>query len=199
MEVAMRTGLKLLSAGCFIFSLLFAGLAFAEDFSANIVQTTQKGTYNGKIFAAKDKVRLETMDGIMIGRTDTRKILMIMPNQKSYMEVPFDTSHILSAGGTLSNEVERHLLGSETINGKETEKYHVVFEMLGNKNGVFQWVDKATMEPVKTQSQDGSWTIEYSNLVKGPQPNSLFEAPEGYQKLEAPALPQDASPMNSLY
>ncbi len=193
----MKSASKILFAIGLI--LNFVSPVFAQDFSADITETTQAGTYNGKIFAAKDKVRLETPESIMISRQDKDIIWMVLPNQKAYLEEPFDTSHIISAGGNLSNEVERRLVGSETINGKETDKYHVIFEMLGKKIGVFQWVDKATIEPVKTQAEDGSWTIEYRNLVKAPQPDSLFEIPAGYQKLEAPALPTGMSSMGSPY
>jgi hypothetical protein len=38
------------------------------------------------------------------------------------------------------------------------------------------------------EAVDGSWSVEYKNVSLGPQPDSLFEVPEGFQKATMPSF-----------
>ena len=42
--------------------------------------------------------------------------------------------------------------------------------------------------PVKTAAADGSWTVEYKNIDRGSQADSLFEVPAGFQKTAMPGM-----------
>jgi hypothetical protein len=38
------------------------------------------------------------------------------------------------------------------------------------------------------QSEDGQWTVDYKNINFGAQDPSLFEVPEGCQKMQMPMM-----------
>jgi hypothetical protein len=178
----MENRLKLLSGAMFLLVLVFSGLVFAQDFSADIVQTTTAGTFRGKIFVTKDKVRMESPESIIITRMDKKTTWVIMPAQKMYIEQPLDSRNITAVGEKFPGEIERTLIGEEMVDGKMAAKYRIVYEVSGKTETIFQWIDKASKMPTKTAAEDGSWITEYKNLNTGTQSDLLFEVPEGYQK-----------------
>jgi hypothetical protein len=105
-----------------------------------------------------------------------------------YMEVP--VGEFLEQGGATlegSEFLEQEAQGSETINGNRTTKYRVsVRDALGGTSSSgFVWVT-AEMIPVKVDmtTQGGNQvTIELSDIEVGPQPDEVFDVPDGYQKL----------------
>lgn len=173
---------KLLFGVAVILSTFLSGAALAQDFSADMVSTTKDGTFTGKIFVSKDKTRVEVPESVTITRMDKKVMWMLMPSEKMYMEQPFDPRNVTATSEGVSGEIERKLIGQETVNGKIASKYKVTYEVEGVRDAVFQWIDTASSIPVKTEAADGSWTMEYKNLKIGAQPDSLFEIPAGYQK-----------------
>ncbi len=186
----MKNMVKLLSGATIILSTFLSGIASAQEFSADMVSTTKDGTFTGKIFVSKDKVRMEVPESITITRMDKRVAWMLMPGEKMYLEQPFDPRNAVATSENVSGEIERKFIGQEMLDTKMTNKYRVVYETEGIKETIFQWIDTASEIPVKTAAADGSWTMEYKNLKIGAQPDSLFEIPAGYQKFsyEMPSM-----------
>ena len=80
-------------------------------------------------------------------------------------------------------------IGSETIGGRNTQKYRVVVNSSQDGNVSVSetviWVDDALQMPIKseTKSADGARsTTELSEIALEVDP-SLFRVPEGYQKI----------------
>lgn len=186
----MKYRINLLFSIIVVLSFCFASIASAQEFSADMVSTTKDGKFTGKIFAAKDKVRVEVPESITITRMDKNVMWMLMPSEKMYMEHPFDPRNVTATSEKVSGEIERKLIGQETVDGKMTTKYRVTYEAEGVKETIFQWIDNASRIPVKTAAVDGSWMMEYKNLKIGAQPDSLFEIPAEYQKFsyEMPSM-----------
>ncbi len=193
----MGHGKKKVVFACLIFSMILASQVWAVDFSADMVSTTNEGTFKGKIYVSKDRVRMEVPQSVTITRMDKKVLWILMPAEKMYMEQPFDPRNIVVATEKVPGEIERKLIGKESVNGKMTDKYSVVSEVDGMKESVFQWIDPASKIPIKTMAQDGSWTMEYQNMSMGSEPDSLFEIPAGYQKMKLPSgiedIPQDVA------
>jgi hypothetical protein len=156
--------------------------AFAQDFSADIISTAENKSFLGKIFSSQDKVRMEMSEAINIIRPDKGLIWMIMPKQKLYMEMPLDQKNMMVGTAKIPNEQTRELVGKENIDGKVVSKYKVVYDAGQKKETVYIWILEDLDIPVKTESADGSWKIEYKNIKKGEIPQHLFDIPSGYQK-----------------
>lgn len=169
----------------------FSGIACALDFSADMVSSVKGGgSFTGQIFTAKDKVRMDMAGMTTITRMDKNVTWVIMPAQAMYMEQPIDMDKVVSATDKVPGEIERILLGQETIDGRATTKYKIAYISKDIRAEVFQWIDNASSIPIKTQSVDGNWAMEYRNLKTGTQDPSLFEVPAGYNKFAMPNIAQ---------
>jgi hypothetical protein len=171
---------------------LFGGIAVAQDFSADMVSTTKAGVSTGKIFVAKEKTRMETPQTTIITRIDKNVVWILMPAQKMYMEQPLKPENVVATTDKMPGEIERKLVGKETIDGETTNKYKIVYVTADKKETIFQWIAADSGLPIKSAAVDGSWIIEYKNLKTGKQPDPLFEIPTGYQKfsLGVPVMPE---------
>jgi len=171
---------------------LFGGIAFDQDFSADIVSTTKSGVVRGKIFVTKEKTRMEMPQAITITRMDKDIVWILMPDQKMYMEQPLKPENVQATADKMPGEVERKHLSTETVDGKTVDKYRIVYKGADKEESIFQWVATDSGFPIKTSAVDGSWTMEYKNLNIGKQSDTLFEIPAGYQKMSygMPTIPE---------
>lgn len=177
----MKNSVKLLSVIIGV-SLFLTVKASAQEFSADVFSTIEGAAYEGKIFVTKDKVRMEIPGNITITRMDKQVVWMLMPNERMYMEQPFNPRNVAAATEDIPGEIERTFIGEEPVDGRMASKYRVVYETDGKSEAIFQWIDESHGIPVKTAAEDGNWTTEYKNLKIDTQPDSLFEIPEGYNK-----------------
>lgn len=159
-----------------------AAPAHAMGFSADVVTSSPQGSFTGKIYVDNDKIRMELPMAVTITRVDKKVAYMLMPAQRMYMEQPFDPKSAVATKEKLDGEVERTLVGTDTVDGASAKKYKVTYNSNGIKASVFQWMRDGLDIPVKTAAVDGSWAMEYRNLKTGDQPVELFEVPGDYQK-----------------
>lgn len=155
------------------------------EYSADRLMEMSAGTFNGKVFVAKDKERAETnmggMQSVMILRRDKKLGWMIMPMQKMYQTLDFAKAQAQS-GAAPDDQIEITEVGAETIEGFATKKYKMV--MKDGSAGGFIWMTTQGI-PVKMDmlSKDGAeksrMTITLKNLKIGPQDPQLFELPSG--------------------
>jgi len=176
----------------FTFCLLISGLADAYEFSADTIFTSEGQKMTGKIFSKSDKSRMEmNTQGhqmIMISRMDKKVAWNIMPDQKMYMEMPIDPKKH-SPKTEIKGEVERKQVGTETIDGHPTNKYLVTFKEGAETMQAYQWMATDINFPIKSADINNKWVQEYKNVKMGAQPDSLFELPPGYKKMQMPTMP----------
>ena len=167
--------------------------AFAEasqpmpEFSADVVTQSQGHEIQSKTYISNDKVRSETMGQTMIIRKDLNVMWMVMPDQAMYMENPIDLNALARTSQTMPGEIERLPLGKEMVGDQATDKFKVTYDAGKGPVTMFQWISDKQI-PIKMQSEDGSWSVDYKNIQFGPQPASLFEIPAGYQKMQMPNI-----------
>jgi hypothetical protein len=162
-------------------SFFVVSVASAADFSGDITSISKDGTFKGKVFATKHKVRMEDAQSVIITRLDKNLAWMLTPKNKIYIEQPIDFRNAIAASERIDGEVERTLIGPEKIGGRSTSKYKIVY---GKKREIMlQWIDDSLKIPVKAAAEDNSWSVEYSNIKVGPQADTLFEIPADYSKL----------------
>jgi hypothetical protein len=169
---------------------LLSATASAFEFSADTISTHKGGDETkGKIYSKTDKFRMDMnspQEMSMITRLDKKVVWNIMPRQKTYMELPFNPRNKPQVEEKFKGEMERKLVGSETIDGHPTKKYLVTYKVENEKHEVYQWLATDINFPVKTSAVDGSWSQEFRNVKMGGQPDSLFEVPAGYTKIQMP-------------
>lgn len=173
----------------YIFSLFISGTALAIEFSADTITTTGEFKTFGKIYFSDDTFRMDidspqTMT--MITRRDKNVVWNVMHDQKIYMEMPIREENKPRVEKEFEGEIERKVLGKETIDGHPTEKYLITYKIGDKKHQVYQWWATDIKFPVKTEAINGEWKQEYKNLKMGKQPDSLFEVPVGYKKFQMP-------------
>ncbi|MFA6281993.1 MAG: DUF4412 domain-containing protein, partial [Candidatus Omnitrophota bacterium] len=130
-----------------IFCLLF-GIAQAQEFSADFVSKGAGTTNTGKIFNANNESRMEMGDIITIAKIDQGKAWVIMPKEKTYMEVPLASGNFVAGEKSLPGEVERTLLGKETIDGNAVDKYKIVYTAGSQTETLYSWIMPGAGIPV---------------------------------------------------
>ncbi len=165
----------------------------SDTFSADMITRTQGQTIEAKFYAAPQKSRMEAGESIVISRVDRGVAYILMPSQNMYMEQPIDPKMMAQTSKDTGGEIERKSVGTELVNGQKAEKFLITYTEKGDQQTLYQW-SGSHGEILKAAATDGSWTVEYRNIQNGLQPESLFEVPAGYQKMEMPQMPD----MNSL-
>lgn len=176
-----------------LLTISFSGVASAIEFSADTVTTTKDGhKMAGKMYFKADKFRMDMKtneDVTMITRIDKKVVWNVMTKQKMYMEMPIDLKNKPKVEEKYPGEIERKEVGRETIDGHPTTKYLITYKLDDKKNQVYQWLATDIKFPVKSAAVDGSWMQEFKNIKMGSQPDSLFEVPSGYKKMQMPQMP----------
>lgn len=176
-----------------LFVFLFAGTVSAIEFSADTISTFKgEQQVKGKMYYKPDRFRMDMKvheEMIVITRIDKKVVWNIMTEEKMYMEMPFDLKNKPKVEDKFAGEIDRKEVGRETIDGHPTIKYLITYKVDNKKDQVYQWMATDINFPVKTSAVDGSWTQEFRNVKIAAQPDSLFEVPAGYQKMQMPQIP----------
>jgi hypothetical protein len=89
---------------------------------------------------------------------------------------------LLPDGSTL----EMRLVGRETLNGRNTEKWEMKATRRGGQSSVtYQWFDPQLNMNIR-EEQPGGFTSELRNIRIGKQPADLFAVPPGYKVMSTP-------------
>jgi Domain of unknown function (DUF4412) len=182
--------IALLGLACCAGELHAASLpAPSVEYSADRIVETEAGTFEGKVYSARDRERSETsmqgMQSVMILRRDRQIGWMLMPAQKMYQEMDFAKAQQQS-GAAPDDQVEITEVGSDTVEGHGTTKYKML--MKDGSAGGFIWI---TAEGIavkmdmlsKADGEKTRITMTLRNLQIGAQDPQLFELPAGYSKM----------------
>lgn len=163
------------------------------EYSADMVMDTGRGPTNSKVYYAqggkeRQEVSAQGSTQIMITRLDKNVQWIIMPEQKSYMEMSLVDAQKQSATNLYECEVDFTSLGNETVNGVKATKNKVSMSCSEDLNykGTM-WITKDNvMVKMDVTADMGSTKVtiknELSNLKIAKQDPSLFEIPAGYKK-----------------
>jgi outer membrane lipoprotein-sorting protein len=185
-----------------IVSVLLVKASFAagpdalKNFSADIETTTTKGNFTStsKIVSRDGKQRIEHnsrgRETVNILRPDKKLVWMLMPERKAYMEMPLDSKNqdILSKMHDPTIKTDKEFLGNETVDSHPARKYHVTTIRNGRKetSGFIWEASDLNNFPVKYQNEDKTVTVVWKNIKFESAPDSLFEIPAGYNKMQMP-------------
>lgn len=194
----------------FVFLAICFGAAIAQmgfpEFAADYsVTSSRRGEgVKGRMYFSHGKMRMDmnSKGGSQWMISDQRRqvVMLVMPEQKMYMELPANAAESMpgfhapkvemadpknpcGAGGDLECEN----LGTDEINGRKTEKWQVRHKT-GRKETQTTWIDSKLHIPIKTVGSDGT-VMEMTNIVEGKQDESLFAVPAGFQKFDMKGMP----------
>jgi hypothetical protein len=167
--------------------LLLADSAAAAQFSAQLVIRDGEKLALGRILVQDGKMRQEFNDeegqAITIVRPDLKKIWVILPREQGYLELPLKAKLPGQFIQIPPDALAKRLVGKEMVNGYEAERYEVTAPGgLGPERETI-WMAVKLGVAVKLVSREKNFSMEYRNILEGPQPERLFNLPPGYKKL----------------
>jgi len=171
--------------------LIIPGWAGAVEFSAQMVVKDGDKTMPGRIFFQNGSMRQEFVDEegrtITIVRPDKKVIWVIMPQEKTYLEMPLKTQLPGQFIQIPPDAIAKRVVGTETVNGYVADRYEVTVK--GGATGVTKqtiWVAKKLQVPIKMVTTQRDFSIEYRNIKEGGLAGRLFEPPKGFVKTTSP-------------
>lgn len=186
-----------------LFSLLTTAVLAQQDFSAELVNNSEKNASDlTKIYASKDKMRIEGQgqnghSGTLIINFAAQTTDILIPERKMYIESTsgqgpgsrrmfnfFRATDVENACDEWQKMATKpggkcQKLGNEVVNGRSTVKYQGT---TAEGDVSYVWIDPKLRFPVKWQGKNSGG--ELRNIQEGAQPASLFEIPSDYQKMD---------------
>jgi len=171
----------------FLFAfVLFLGsvsVLYAKDFVADYIAGEGASRLVSKLYFSDGNIRLESPQSISIIRKNSKIVWILIPEQKSYMEIPFSKEMARDFSSKVEGEVKREKIGTENVNGMKADKYKVVYLSKGKDYTFYQWISTDSGFPVKSASLNGKVFFELKNLKFVSSPKNLFVLPPGYKKI----------------
>jgi outer membrane lipoprotein-sorting protein len=164
-----------------------------QEMSTTVVSSVGGHAGKVKLYMKADRMRMESdaaAGAYTIVRRDLKKMWMVMPSTKSYMEMAEVKEDVPVPEEKVKGEVSRKVVGSDTVDGHPCTKYEVTAKVGEKAVTSYQWWATDINFPIKAAALDGSWNVEYKDIKIGSQPDSLFELPAGYQKMSMPTMPR---------
>jgi len=187
---------------CFLAIAALSGVSFAYEFTADFIMKGGTISGKGKVWVKGQKMRQEFGEqmGKMITIIDLDQGLswVLMPANKTYIMNKIRTK---GKGFSPENFAEMQqgemegqisLVGTETVNGYECDKYLITFK--NTKMGTMtQWFSKKLNYPIKMiykSAMMGDVVSELKDIKIEHVKDSLFEIPSGYTEMKQPTIPQ---------
>lgn len=185
----MRSGNPALKWFYFILPLLSIALPVgAAQFSATMMIKDGEKLMPGRIFVQDGKMRQEFSDAegqtVTIVRPDLKVVWIILPREQTYAELPLKLKLPGQFIQIPPDALSKRLLGKETVNGYEAEKYEFTVRTAGGPERQTVWLAAKLSAPVKMISRERNFAIEYKNIKEEVQADRLFNLPPGFKKLD---------------
>jgi hypothetical protein len=202
-----RKSLGILTLLFFLLALRSAG---AQQFSADMISTSDSGVITrSKLYAKDGKMRIEfpAQEGVtMLVDAAARTTYIVNATQKTYMDflgqangggfgalfMPIDPDNPCPQWMAMARPNQEggscKKIGTENVRGRDTVKLEATSKS-GEK--AYAWIDPKLHFLIKLGGQ-GS-TAELQNIIQGPQ-SGIFEVPAGYQKLDLNRPSKNAEP-----
>ncbi len=194
--------------------ILFAALSFmlllASDpsgaawngrpFSAQVVTSNAQAggqDMTGRIFVDRPGMRMEQtalgQQTIVLVRFGERSTTVLMPAEKTYMEMPQSGGAGAMAAqmgdGPCGGYQRSTKLGREILQGRKVEKIRCQAPKIPYLPATTTiWYDH-NLDFVILQETGPGDRFELRNIEEGAQPAALFEIPQGYSKMVMPTMP----------
>jgi len=167
--------------------LMVPGVAWGAEFSAMMRIKDDAKVMPGKIYVSEGKMRQEFVDErgqtITIVRPDQKVVWVILPLQRSYMEIPLTKKLPGQFIQIPIQAVGKRLVGKERLNGYDVEKIEVSVPIGQGQEKQTYWVATKLGLPIKMECRERQFSLEYQSIREEKVPDRLFNLPPGLQKL----------------
>jgi hypothetical protein len=164
--------------------------AWPAEFSAQMMVKDGDKLIPGRIYVQDGLMRQEFSDEtgqtITIVRPDRKVVWVIIPRERSYMELPLKGRLPGQFIQMPPDAVQKRRLGQETVNGYEADKYQIAVQSGEGLEFQTFWVALKLGVPVKMVAERRKFSVEYQSIREGKQADRLFALPAGYQKMASP-------------
>jgi hypothetical protein len=163
-------------------------------YSADRTLVIDGRSYQGKIWAMPGKERheqaIQAFRPIFLLRASSPFGEIVLPQLKTIVEFTLPPE----ARILVTSDLKKHPVGQETVNGIATTKYaidenppegHATGTLWLSRDGIPMRLDGSLAKP---NGKVSTIRWELSHVRIGPQPASLFEAPQGFSKLPPEAI-----------
>ena len=169
--------------------LTVPGVAWGVEFSASMLVKDDAKIMPWKIQVSDGKLRQEFADEggetITIVRPDLKVIWVILPRQRSYMEIPLRTKLPGQFIQIPPQAVGKRLVGQERLNGYDTEKYEVSVPVGRGLEKQTYWVAAKLGLPIKMECRERQFSLEYKSIREEKVPDQRFNLPPGLKKMDS--------------
>ena len=187
----LLAGLTLIFTGLIIFSC--GKEPSGNHFSADMIVLEGRDTVINKLYVGDGAYRMEQGDGdravFVIAYAKSGSTFVFRPSMKQYMQIssqdPVSLMNDPFQSCTYITSMAEELFdGTDTVAGHACDKY------LYQKDGqdlMTKWVSERFAQPLKivVHVSPGK-SMELADINEGPQDASLFEIPDGYEKITRP-------------
>jgi hypothetical protein len=181
--------LLLLVWGLLLLILAVPGGAWGSEFSASMMVKDDAKIMPGKIQVSNGKLRQEFADErgqtITIVRPDLKVVWVILPLQRSYMEIPLTTKLPGQFIQIPPQALSKRLVGQERLDGYDTEKYEVSVPAGRGLEKQTYWVAAKLGLPIKMECRERRFSLEYKSIREEKVPDQRFNLPPGIKKLDS--------------
>jgi len=169
--------------------LLFAGSpVWALEFTADRITKVDGRTGKAVVYYRDDRWRIEHHAmgpvSVSIVRKDKQVVWLLLSRMKHFKTMPYSAEQDLMVTETLTGEISREQIGTETREGHPTILYEVTTKHGELIESYYQWVATDLHFPMKLAKKNGSWIVEYQHVKMRSVPDSLFNLPVNFQPLE---------------
>ncbi|MDH7500735.1 MAG: DUF4412 domain-containing protein [candidate division NC10 bacterium] len=168
------------------------GSAFAQEFSGEQTTISQGRKEVDLLYFRPDRWRMEAKDAdfpdITIFRLDKKVVWKLFPLEKKYMEIPLRPED-LPVPEKIMGEIDRKVVGQEEVEGQMCDKLIVRYSSESAEGGVAEmtfWISQQLQVPIRTEAPELGWRTEIKGIKMGPQADSLFEIPQGFEVFVPP-------------
>lgn len=194
-------------AGTLLVVFLLSGPLYGQIKGAPIPFSADWANYeddqrqeSGKYFASAEGIRLEgRADGepfVIIYNFERMVAWNLIESELMYIETAIDSEELGMEslgqfGSPCPPDARAARGGSDTVDGRRTEKWTCVFP---DQGAMTVWYDTRLEAVIRSEDEDGRF--ELTNIIEGRQSASLFVPPPGYSKMDIPGfgMPTGASP-----
>jgi hypothetical protein len=167
--------------------LTVPGMAWGAEFSAMMMVKDGSKVMPGKIQVHDGKMRQEFADErgqtITIVRPDQKVVWVILPRQRTYMEIPLTTKLPGQFIQIPPQALGKRRVGQERVNGYDAEKYEVSVPVGRSLEKQTYWVATKLGLPIKMECRERHFSLEYKSIREEKVPDRLFNLPPGVQKV----------------
>ena len=167
------------------------GPAWGAEFSAQMLVKDGAKTVPGKIYVQDGKMRQEFADvegqTVTIVRPDQKVVWVILPRQRSYMEMPLKIKLPGQFIQIPPQAMQKHVVGQERLNGYDTDKVQVSVPGTSGLEIQTFWVANKLGLPIKMECRARQFSLEYKSIKEEKVPERLFNLPPGLKKLTTPS------------